>query len=262
MSTFKRILLYVGLVISIIMLVLGLAGIIGIWAVNTPATETILEMLAPINTALQRVESISHETVIALTEVSAALDSAEKRVQETGSELTESNIALDAISKIVGEDIQPKIDKAGDNIRAVYDTLGAIEEAIQAFNAIPLVNAEVPGSEEIAQLRTGMEEAALTVGDFVEELQQKKEETVTEAVDRVTGPLNRMNTRVEEMRVNTADLEARVGAASDKITYVQSQVSRWIDILSIILTLLLVWLVVSQVAVFVLCLKYLQGKVA
>jgi len=250
------------MVISIIMLLLGLAGIIGAWTINTPATETVLEVLAPINTALQRVESISHETVTALTEVSAALDNAEKRVQERGSEVTESNIALDAISKIVGEDVRPKIDKAGDNIRAVYDTLGAIEETIQAINAIPFIDVEVPGSEEITQIRTGMEETALTVSDLAEELQQKKADTVAKAVDKVTEPLKRMNTRVEEMRANTADLEARAGAASDRITYVQSQVPRWIDILSIVLTLLLVWFTLSQVAVFVLCLKYLQGKVS
>jgi methyl-accepting chemotaxis protein len=261
MSVFKRILLYAGMVISVIMLLIGLAGVIGTWSLNTPVTETILEVLSPINTTLQRVESISHEVVAALTEVSAALDTADQRVQDKGGEITESSIVLEIVSEILGEDVQPKIDEAADSIRGVYDTLGAIEEAIQAFNAVPLVGLEVPGGEEITQLRTGMEETALAVSDSVEELQQKKEETVTEAVDRVTEPLNRINTRVEETRAEMSDFEARFGAASDELTYVQSQVPRWIDILSIVITLILAWLMLSQVAVFVLCLKYLQGKV-
>ena len=120
----------------------------------------------------------------------------------------------------------------------------------------------MPGGEEIVQLRSAMEETAITVNDSVGELQQKKEETVTEAVDRVTQPLNRINTRVEEARAEMSDFEARVGAASERVAYVQSQVPRWIDILSIVITLVLVWFMLSQVAVFVLCLKYLQGKVA
>ena len=262
MSTFKRILLYAAMVISVIMLLLGLAGVIGAWTVNTPVTETILAVLAPINAALGRVESISAETVAALTQVSDSLEAADQRVQDLGSTATETNIIVTAVSEIVGEDVQPKIEEAGANIRAVYDTLGAIEEAMQSFNAIPFVGVDVPGSEEITRLRTGMEETALAVSDSVEELQQKKEETVTEAVDRATQPLNRINTRVEETRTEMSDFEARVGAASDRVTHIQSQVPRWIDILSIVITLVLVWFILSQVAVFVLCLKYLQGKVA
>jgi hypothetical protein len=142
------------------------------------------------------------------------------------------------------------------------DTLAAIEEAMQSFNAIPFVGVDVPGSEEITRLRTGMEETALTLRDFREELQVKKAEAVAEAVDRVTQPLNRMNTRVGEIREEVSDVEARAGAASDRLAYVQSQVPCWVDIASIVITLILAWIMLSQVAVFVLCLKYLQGKVS
>jgi methyl-accepting chemotaxis protein len=262
MSTFKRILLYAGMVISVIMLLLGLAGVIGTWYVNTPVTETILAVLAPINAALLRVEGISAETVAALTQVSDALEAADQRVQDLGSTVTETNILVAAVSEIVGEDVQPKIDEAGDNIRAVYDTLVAIEEAMQSFNAIPFVGVDAPGSEEITRLRTGMEETALTLRDFRQDLQQQKAEAVAQAVDRVTQPLNRMNSRVGEIRGEVSDVEARAGAASDRLTYVQSQVPRWVDIVSIIITLILAWIMLSQVAVFVLCLKYLQGKVS
>ena len=261
MSIFKRILSYAGMVISVIMLLLGLAGVIGAWTINTPVTETILAVLAPINAALQRVEGISAETVAALTQVSDSLEAADQRVQDMGSQVTETNILVAAVSEIIGEDVQPKIEEAGDNIRAVYDTLAAIEEAMQSFNAIPFVGVDAPGSEEITRLRTGMEETAVTLRDFRQELQQQKAEAVDEAVDRVTQPLNRMNTRVEGIRGEVSDVEARAGAASDRLTHVQSQVPRWVDIASIVITLIFAWFMLSQVAVFVLCLKYLQGKV-
>ena len=262
MSIFKRVLLYAGMVISIIVLLLCLAGIIGTWAINKPATETVLRVLAPINTAVERVERLSSRTTTTLTEVSAALDRADVRVQEIGGEITETSFVLETISAFLGEDVRPKIASAGDSIRGVYDTLVAIEEVIASFNAIPFVGLEVPGAEEVAQLRTGMEEAAAEVNTLIESSQERKEATVAEVVDRVTGPLDRIRTRVEGIEARVGDLEARADRASQEIARVQNQVTLWIDVASAVVTLLLAWLLFSQVSVFVLCLKYLQGKIS
>jgi chromosome segregation ATPase len=262
MSILKRILLYVGMVTSSIILLLCLVGIIGVWAINKPATETILRVLAPIDAALERVEGISNRSATTLTEVSVALDTAEARVQQMGNQISEANLVLETISMLVGQDVRPKIDSAADSIRAVYDTLAAIEEAIDSFNAIPFVGLAVPGSEEVAQLRTGMEDAAVEVNTLIESSQQKKVATVAEVVDRVTGSLERIRTRVEGIEARVGELDARVGRVREEIAGMQNQVPLWIDISSAVATLLLAWLIFSQVAVFVLCLKHLQGKIS
>ncbi|MGD8488093.1 MAG: hypothetical protein PVJ23_01155 [Anaerolineae bacterium] len=262
MSILKRILLYTGMVISMIVLLLCLAGVIGTWVINKPATETILSALAPINAALERVESLSKGTARTLTETSAALDRANTRVEEMGDGITETRVVLEAISALLGEDVRPKINSARDSIRAVYDTLVAIEEVIVSFNAIPFVGVEVPGGDEVAQVRTGMEEAAVEVNTLLESSQQKKEETVAEVVERVTGSVDQIRTRVDGIQTRVSDLETRAGRASQKMIDLQKQIPLWIDVSSTVATVLLAWLIFSQVAVFVLCMKQLQGKIS
>lgn len=258
-SIFRRILLYTAMVISIIFLLLGLAGIIGVWAINTPATETVLAILEPIDLALQRMELASQRAGGALSETSAALENADQRVQEMGETVAETSLIREAVSRIVDEDVQTRVGETRENIRALYDTLGAIEEAIQAINAIPFVGLEVPGSEEIAAVRTGMEEIATGVAELSDEVQQRREERAENLVERLSRPINRLNTRVEELQTNIADTEARLGLAIERIDNIQNQVPLWIDIVSVVDTLLLAWFMFSQGAVFVLCRRALQS---
>lgn len=259
LSIIQRILLYAAMVISVIFLLLGLVGIIGVWAVNTPATETILAILEPIDLALQRMELASQRAGGALSETSAALENADQRVQEMGETVAETSLIRETISRIVDEDVQTRVGETRENIRALYDTLGTVEEAIQAFNAIPFVGLELPGSEEIAAVRTGMEEIATGVAELSDEVQQRREERAEDLVERLSRPINRLNTRVEEMQTNIADTEARLGLAIERIDNIQNQVPLWIDIISVVDTLLLAWFMFSQGAVFVLCRRALQG---
>jgi DNA repair exonuclease SbcCD ATPase subunit len=258
-SIIQRILLYAAMAISVIFLLLGLAGIIGVWAINTPATETVLAVLEPIDLALQRMELASQRAGGALSETSAALENADQRVQELGETVAETSLIREAVSRIVEEDVQTRMSETRENIRALYDTLAAVEEAIQAFNAIPFVGLELPGSEEIAAVRTSMEEIAIGVAELSDEVQQRREERAENLVERLSRPINRLNTRVEEMLSKIADTEARLGLAIERIDNIQNQVPLWIDIISVVDTLLLAWFMFSQGAVFVLCRQALKS---
>jgi len=255
---FKRILLYAAIVISIIFLLLGLAGIIGGWVINKPVTDTIQAVLISFDTALQRMEEVSVNAGAALSETSAALETADQRVQEAGEELADTNLILEAVSLIVGEDIEPNTDRVRDNFVAIYDTVVAIEEAIEAISSIPFVNLEIPGSEEIASIRTGMEEIAAGVAELKDEIQQRREERAENLVEAIGTPINRLNGRVEEMASRIAGIEARLGLAIERTEQVNSRVPLWIDIVSILNTLLFGWFMFSQGAVIALCWRALH----
>lgn len=259
---FKRILLYAAIVISVLFLLLSLAGIIGGWAINKPVTETIQTVLTSFDAALTRMEEVSVNAGAALSETSTALEDADQRVQEAGEELADTNLVLEVVSRIVGEDIEPNTDRARDNFVAIYDTVVAIEEAIEAINSIPFVNLEIPGSEEIASIRTGMEEIAVGVTELKDEIQQRREDRAENLVEAISTPINRLNTRVEEMTSRISDIETRLGLAIERTEQVNSRVPLWIDIVSILNTLLFAWFMFSQGAVIVLCWRALHPEQA
>ena len=262
MSTFKKVLFYAGMVISVIVLILCVAGIIGSWVYNGPITEAILEIVVPITDVVDTAETVSGETGTVLEEVTAGLQEAQTQVQAIGDEAIDTNIVVEAVSALVGEDIEPKLDEVRENARSIYDTLGIFQEAILAFNAIPFVDVEVPGAEQLEQFRSGMEEVAGRTGELSTTLQEEKTAVVEGAVEKISEPLDELHTRVSESRANLAEIQESLKSTVETLLYIQDNVASWIDLISIVITLVLTWLVLSQVAVFVLCRKMVQGKVA
>jgi len=260
LNIFQRILLYAAIVVGSIFMLLGLAGVVGVWVANTPVTETVLAILAPIDNTLQRLETVAGEAGLALSEVSTSLGDADQRVQDLGAGLAETSVVAEALNLIFDVDVEQGVNKAGDGIRSIYDTLVAIEETIEAINNIPLLNIEVPGSTEIAAIRTGMEEMAVSAAELREESQARREDRAENLVGAISAPLNRLNDRVDEMHTRMTGTEDRLGLAVERIEDLQNKVPRWIDIASIIATLLLAWLVFSQGAVIVLCWRTLHEE--
>ena len=260
LTILKKVLLWAAIVVAAVFLLLGLAGIVGVWVVNTPVTETILAILEPIDNTLQRLEVISGEAGVALTEVSTSLNEADERVNELGAGLSQTNLVREALNQILEVDLEEKADKAGQGVRSIYDTLVAIEETVNAINAIPFLDVEVPGSTEIAGIRTGMEEMAASVDELREENQRRREERAENLVTAISTPLNRLNDRVDQLQTRMTNSEARFGQAVENMDVLQGKVPRWIDIASIVASLLLAWLAFSQGAVIVLCWRALHDK--
>lgn len=252
-SILKKVLLWAAIVVAAIFFLVGVAGIIGVWAINTPVTNTILAVLEPIDNTLQRLEAVSGEAAGALADVSTSLNDAEQRVQEMGEGLADTSLVREALNRILDVDLEQEVGKARENARSIYDTVVAVEETINAINAIPFLDIEVPGSEEILSIRTGMEEMAAGAEELRQENQRQREERAENLVAAVTAPIDRLNDRVGEMQTRMTNSETRFGQAVERMDALQGKVPRWVDIASIIATLLLAWLVFSQGAVIALC---------
>ena len=203
---------------------------------------------------------MSGEVATALSEASTTLGDADQRVQELGAGLAETSLVREALNQILDVDLEEKVDKAGQGIRSLYDTVVAVEETINAINAIPFLSLEVPGGEEMGNIRTGMEEMAASAEELRQENQRRREERAENLVTAITTPINNLNDRVDQMQTRMTNSEARFGEAVENMDVLQSKVPRWIDIASIIATLLLAWLMFSQAAVIVLCWQWLHPR--
>ena len=134
------------------------------------------------------------ETGIVLETVSTGLDEAQQHIEAIGEEVVDTKVAVEAISTLVGENIQPQVDEVEANIKAIYDALGIMQEAILAFNEIPFIDLKVPGGEELGQFRTWMEQVVVQTDEFRTTLVDRRVEIVGGAVDEINGPLNQLST--------------------------------------------------------------------
>ena len=113
-----------------------------------------------------------------LQEVSTKVVEAEQALSDIVDEVAEADIAVEALSRIFDTDIQSGVETVKGNVLAVYDTLGLIQETIESINEIPFVDLEIPGAEELGQVRGGMEEVAARTDEISNSIEQRKTELI------------------------------------------------------------------------------------
>jgi len=257
MKLFKRILLYTAIVISILVMVVSIAGMIGAWYYNTPATETVLDIVDPAAEAVQAAGTVTDEVGTVIREVSTRVAEAQQTASDTVAEVAEADIMVEALSRIFDTDIQASVDNVRGNIMAVYDTLSLIQATIESINEIPLVNLDVPGAEAVDQVLVGMEEVAARTGEISNSIAQQRTEVIDGAVEKISEPLDQLNMVLDEAQTSLDELSVLLGRSIESLLYVQENAARWIDLGSLAITVSLVWILISQVAVFVLSRKLL-----
>ena len=260
MRIVKRILLYAAIVISIIVMVVCVAGIIGAWYYNTPATDAVLGVVEPVTEAVQVAEKVTDEAGRALQEISTKVVEAEQAASDIVDEVAEADIAVEALSRIFDTDIQSGVETVKGNLLAVYNTLGLIQETIESINDIPLINLDIPGAEALGQVRGGMEEVAARTDEISDSIQQQKTELIEGGIEKISDPLAQLNTLLAEVQSSLAELGTILGTSIESLLYVQENAAGWIDLASLATTIILLWILISQVAVFVLCRRLLKEQ--
>jgi len=126
-----------------------------------------------------------------------------------------------------------------------------IKDTLETINELPLVNIQIPGIETIEEganqlgnLQTQIEEG----GGKIEQLSQTTQDTV----DSLSTGFAELETSIKSLLVTLDEYELKIEAAQDQLLYLETNLPTWIDTASIILTILLVWLGISQVSLFII----------
>ena len=139
------------------------------------------------------------------------------------------------------------------------DALTSLKETVDRLNQLPLVNLEIPGVEQL-------EEAAASLGTLQETIEGGGEKvtqasTITqETVTALTTGFAELETSAQNLSAALAGYDAKISAYLVEIDALQASLPRTASLVAASLTILLVWLGVSQVGLFILAWSVYTGK--
>jgi len=257
MSTVNRILAIVVIVLAILGILVSLAGIIGTWIVNDRVSTGITLVLDGVQTGLQVVDR-------SLDRINTVLESAREDVQtvadaatqlETGIE--ESTPVLDLLSKTVGEELAPKLDSTRETFISLRDSLVAFNDTLEAVNTIPGV--QVPTlTEELQTTSDRLSDASLKAEELRTSIAEFKAGTASALVSPITDRTTRIDNELAVIQSNIQDYRAEIEARQEAIAQLRKKLMFWIDLLSVIVSLALVWGGFGQFVLVYLAWKYLK----
>jgi methyl-accepting chemotaxis protein len=258
-STLKPILGLVLLVLSVIFFLVSLGGLVGIWVYNQPLTERVLTL---IETTSQDLDGAALAIELSRTELISAqaqLDLLQAILETLGINAEED---LNRLADIVGrveDTLSPVLDRVSGGIGTLRESLLTIKETLERINELPLINIEVPGIEEIEQgadqlgnLQNQIEEG----GGKIEQLSQTTQDTV----DSLSTGFARLETSINSLLETLDEYAEKIESTQDQLAYLEENLPKWIDWISAALTVILVWLGISQVGLFILGWGFYKGK--
>lgn len=259
MEKTKRFIALILLIFSVIFFLVSLAGIVLTWVYSQQLSDTSLTHLDTIEADLRTAQVDLQTAKTELESAKQQIDTLQSALQTLGLEGAED---IQAIGDVVGkleDTLVPFISAVAERVEGFREVIVKLKDTIEKLNQLPLVDLEIPGIEQL-------EEASASLDNLYNQIvegQQKVSDISKLTQETVTS----LTTGFAELEQSAQTLSAALGAYDAKFTaylaevdYLQANLPRWINIAAILLTVLLVWLAFSQVALFVLSWSFYKDE--
>jgi uncharacterized phage infection (PIP) family protein YhgE len=262
MKLWKRVLAATVMVFSVLLIIVLVAGIVGSWIVNSSLTDGIVQVSTGIDTALANTDNALSRLDTAVSSARQRVDLFDETVAAAGENLAENPVFLTAIAERLDLGIAPAVDEVRGTVQTIRETILVAQNTVQTLNALPFVS--IGGSvADDGKLQT-LSEALTSLTDGVREIRDgvraARAEGITGVVTTLGQGTSRLDAGLETIETAVSGAEARVSALRTEASEFKSKLTFWLDAVSVVTTLALLWLIFAQVVTFVLGLSIYKGE--
>ncbi len=154
------------MVISVLMLVLSLAGILMAWIVRPKLTSSLKTLAGSAETRVVTVMDGLDRIDVALTGAHDQVAGVEQDLQNFGSDVEENKPLASAISDRLESNLGPLVEGTRDVMITISEAVTSVNSAIETINAIPFVSVPMPELERYDQLSYDLENLRTQVQDL------------------------------------------------------------------------------------------------
>ena len=108
------------------------------------------------------------------------------------------------------------------------------------------------GAPQLETLQTQIEEG----GGKIEQLSQ----TTRNTIDSLSTGFAKLETSIDSMLATMDVYEEKIESTQEQLAYLETNLPTWIDLISVVLTIILVWLGFSQLGLFILGWSFFKGQ--
>lgn len=257
MNALKRFVAFSAIGVSIVGIIMAVVSIIGIWKVYQPITESFTTLAFVAESGLEVVDGSLQVIDPLLSVLQNSMVTIQERGEELKSDIVQGNPIIDAISLMLGEDVQPKVDKALDTLETMRTAVQDVNMAVQTVNSLPFINLQhiARASQDVEDLFTdvskGIDELNSGVDQLKEGLSQSVIQPIQDQAIVVENDLAEAQSEVQNLQEDVTATLAILQVVSPRIPLI-------ITGISILLSVQLLWGAIAQIAMAYLAWMYLK----
>jgi chromosome segregation ATPase len=247
------------LVLSVVFFIAGFTGLIAVWVGNQPLTEHLLSRIDTIDNDLEQAEIAFTETRLELESTQEQIDLIQSVIAAIGIDSQENVQILTDIVQSFDDRLTPLIDTVSGGVGKLSEAFLALKNIVEKLNALPLVSIEIPGADKLAELSASLEEQQASVIQLKEKVQQLSQLT-EDTLNTLTTGYADFEVTINNLLVLISQYESRVIEYRAQLAYLETNLPTWIDQASLVLSIFLIWFLVSQCGLFALAWSFYTDR--
>jgi hypothetical protein len=253
MSTGKKILRWLIIVIAVLVIIASVAGIVGTWWLHNTATEVTLRAFSIVDTAVGVVDAGANRANDLVQRGRAEVQQVESTIVAVGANIEENNPLLTALSNRISERLAPTVEQVRTVLTPVTGTVRAVRALVDFVNAIPFIRETPPAVEDLETALNRLDETAADVRQVNDTIRAAVTGTAdrltNESVDTLTGLTGRVDSRLAETQASVEAVQTEIKALQARLEAQRARLLLIYNLTAIALTLFMLWVLYSQVVV-------------
>jgi hypothetical protein len=188
-----------------------------------------------------------------------AVNTIDGATRSAGERIVDTNFAFLILERTVGDTLFPRVVAAQETVGAVAGTIIGVNDALEAANGLPFV--QVPTlTTELGIVSDRLDAGRTRVEEIQAGIRAIKEQKVSRPVSFITDRTEPLIADLEEALTTITATQARITVALARLETLGRNLSRIIDIISITVTLVMIWLFGVQGYVLIRLYESTSGK--
>lgn len=260
MLTFKKVIAAIFMVLSIIAIIASIIGLFGSWVVKARLETASIGLLLSAESAIGATRQGVARIDGLLDTSTAAVDDVNVRIGELGTKIEENTRIVGKVVDTISVDLVPAIQSAVDSFKQVQANVVAINDAIDAVAAIPMLGFDSTAStitklQDLEDRMTKLREDVLLVQN---EIRTRK----TEMIDgKIAGVTDKTNGLLEVLNTTQAELQAADGRLAENallMADLRQRIPRLFTLITILLNLIILLAIVAFISLFLHSWEYFK----
>ena len=243
---------FAAIALAVLFIGLSLLGIFGAWFVDRKATDVALKGFGLIEVGIGVVDAgvsrVNELIATSRTEVRQASET----ITAAGAQAQANSPVLNALNERLETSLAPRIAQMQQVLAPVRDALGSVGNAVSLLNSIPMMADRAPrlaALDETFNRLEGLSADATQLRGTLRALVEQKSDIAPETVAALKGLTKRIDTRLGEAQANVQAVRADVAALQVRMDKRKSRLLFIFNLLALLSTLMLAWIVYTQVIV-------------
>ena len=232
---------------------LSLCGIFGVWFVERKATNVALKGFGLIETGVRvvdaGVERVDDLIATSRTEVRRASET----ITAVGAQAEANSPVLNALNERLETSLAPRIAQMEQALAPVRDAVGRIGNAVSLVNSVSMTAERAPGLAALDETFNRLEELSADAmqlrGTLRALVVAQKNDVTAETIATLNGLTQRIDIRLGEVQANVQGVRKDIAALQVRLATHKSQLLFVFNLLALLSTLMLVWILYTQVVV-------------